>query len=114
MLDEVVVTDARERTEPGLVRINPKNALVIPSPAGGVEALIKTLVGSNNELTSQYSVRGGNYDENLIYINDFEVYRTASNIPNAEMYMVFNSFITQKQKGSVGSLEVDWVRAYHY
>lgn len=75
MLDEVVVTDAPERTEPGLVRINPKNALIIPSPAGGVEALIKTLVGSNNELTSQYSVRGGNYDENLIYINDFEVYR---------------------------------------
>jgi hypothetical protein len=32
-------------------------------------------VGSNNELTSQYSVRGGNYDENLVYINDFEVFR---------------------------------------
>ena len=32
-------------------------------------------MGSNNELTSQYSVRGGNYDENLIYINDFEIYR---------------------------------------
>ena len=32
-------------------------------------------MGSNNELTSQYSVRGGNYDENLIYINDFEIFR---------------------------------------
>ncbi|HYK44896.1 MAG TPA: TonB-dependent receptor, partial [Parafilimonas sp.] len=32
-------------------------------------------VGSNNELTSQYSVRGGSYDENLIYVNDFEIYR---------------------------------------
>ena len=40
-----------------------------------LKALIKILVGSNNELTSQYSVRGGNYDENLIYINDFEIYR---------------------------------------
>ena len=48
------------------------------------------------------------------YINDFEVYRTASNIPNTDMYMVFNSFITQKQKGSAGHLEVDWVRAYQY
>src|SRR6185503_9579246 len=37
--------------------------------------LIKVFVGSNNELTSQYSVRGGNYDENLIYVNDFEVFR---------------------------------------
>lgn len=74
-LETVVITDEKERTEPGLVRINPKNALTIPSPSGGVEALIKTLVGSNNELTSQYNVRGGNYDENLIYINGFEVYR---------------------------------------
>ena len=41
----------------------------------GIEGLIKTLVGSNNELTSQYNVRGGSYDENLIYINDFEIYR---------------------------------------
>lgn len=74
-LDVVVVSDNRERTETGLTRINPKNALVIPSATGGVEALIKILVGSNNELTSQYSVRGGNYDENLIYINDFEIFR---------------------------------------
>ena len=32
-------------------------------------------VTSNNELTSQYSVRGGNYDENLVYVNDNEIYR---------------------------------------
>ena len=47
----------------------------LPSATGGVEGLIKILVGSNNELTSQYNVRGGNYDENLIYINDFEIFR---------------------------------------
>jgi hypothetical protein len=40
-----------------------------------VEGLIKTIVGSNNELTSQYNVRGGSYDENLIYVNDFEIFR---------------------------------------
>ncbi|MFM2359912.1 MAG: hypothetical protein RLY16_1905, partial [Bacteroidota bacterium] len=71
----VVTADQRERTELGLTKINPKSALVLPSTIGGVEGLIKTLVGSNNELTSQYSVRGGNYDENLIYINDFEIFR---------------------------------------
>src|SRR5688572_24019679 len=74
-LDPVVVTDQRQRREAGLVVINPKNAINIPSPTGGIESLIKVFVGSNNELTSQYSVRGGNYDENLIYVNDFEVFR---------------------------------------
>ncbi len=74
-LQTVVITNERERKELGLTKINPKNALVLPSTTGGIEGLIKILVGSNNELTSQYNVRGGNYDENLIYINDFEIFR---------------------------------------
>jgi len=74
-LKEVVVMDERERREAGLVRINPKAAINLPSPTGGIEGLIKVIVGSNNELTSQYSVRGGNYDENLMYVNDYEVFR---------------------------------------
>ena len=74
-LDTVVVADTRSRREAGLLRVNPKTAVRIPSTTGGIEAMIKTLVGSNNELTSQYNVRGGNYDENIIYINDFEIYR---------------------------------------
>lgn len=74
-LEEVVVTDQRPRREAGLIAINPKQAINIPSPTGGIESLIKVFVGSNNELTSNYSVRGGNYDENLIYVNDFEVFR---------------------------------------
>jgi len=74
-METVVVGDDNQRTQTGLTKINPKNALTLPSTIGGVEGLIKILVGSNNELTSQYSVRGGNYDENLIYINDFEIFR---------------------------------------
>lgn len=74
-LKEVVVTDQRDRRETGLVKINSKNAINIPTPNGGIESLIKVIVGSNNELTSQYSVRGGSYDENLVYVNDFEVFR---------------------------------------
>ena len=74
-LQNVTVTDDRDRKEAGLVRINPKDAINIPTPVGGVESLIKVYVGSNNELTSQYSVRGGNYDENLIYVNDYEIFR---------------------------------------
>lgn len=75
MLEDVTVSDQRHRNETGLVRMNPKDAITIPSVSGGVEGLIKIIVGSNNELTSQYAVRGGNYDENLIYINDFEIFR---------------------------------------
>src|SRR6187401_3655971 len=74
-LEEVIVTDQRDRREAGLIKPNPKSVINLPSPVMGVESMIKVFVGSNNELTSQYSVRGGNYDENLIYVNDFEIFR---------------------------------------
>ena len=74
-LQEVVIKDDREKKEVGLIQVNPKYALTMPSTTGGVESLIKIFVGSNNELSSQYSVRGGNYDENLVYVNDFEIFR---------------------------------------
>lgn len=75
VLPEVVVSDQRDRREAGLIKPNPKSVLNLPSAVTGVESLIKIFVGSNNELTSQYSVRGGSYDENLIYVNDFEIFR---------------------------------------
>lgn len=75
VLTEVIITDQRDRREAGLIKPNPKTILNLPSAVTGVESLIKIFVGSNNELTSQYSVRGGSYDENLIYVNDFEVFR---------------------------------------
>lgn len=75
VLQEVIVTDQRDRREAGLIRPNPKSVINLPAPVMGVESLIKIFVGSNNELTSQYSVRGGSYDENLIYVNDFEIFR---------------------------------------
>ncbi len=73
-LKEVVVSDIN-RGEAGSTTIDISKANIMVSPTGGIEAIIKTLVGSNNELTSQYNVRGGNYDENLVYVNDFEIYR---------------------------------------
>ncbi len=75
VLQEVTVTDNRPRTEAGRINIDPEKALLNPSPSGNIESLIKIFTGSNNELTSQYNVRGGSYDENLIYVNDFEVFR---------------------------------------
>ncbi len=75
MLKEIIIMKDADPVAPGLIKLNPKYALSIPAATGGVENLIKVFVGSNNELTSQYSVRGGNYDENLVYINDFEIFR---------------------------------------
>jgi hypothetical protein len=74
-LEQVFVKDERQRTEVGLIRPNPKTVINIPSPIMGVESMIKVFTGSNNELTSNYNVRGGSYDENLIYVNDFEIFR---------------------------------------
>jgi len=58
-------------------KIKPKIAENFTSASGSFEAILKTLPGvsSNNELSSQYSVRGGNFDENLIYVNDIQIYR---------------------------------------
>ncbi len=66
-----------EKRHSNIIRLNPKVFEALPNSSGGVEALIKTLPGvvSNNELSSQYSVRGGNFDENLIYVNDIEIYK---------------------------------------
>jgi hypothetical protein len=75
-LADVIVED-KEIRKTSLHRIDPKSVQVIPGVSGSVEALIKTLPGvsSNNELSSQYSVRGGSFDENLIYVNGIEIYR---------------------------------------
>lgn len=76
LLPYLVVEDKALRNS-SLNRIDPRAASVIPSASAGIESLIKTMPGvvSNNELSSQYSVRGGNYDENLVYVNDIEIYR---------------------------------------
>jgi hypothetical protein len=76
-IEEVQVTQNR-RTKTNMDRIDAKYMTnMTDAGTGGVEALIKTLPGvsTNNELSSQYSVRGGNFDENLVYVNDVEVYR---------------------------------------
>lgn len=61
----------------GLISIDPRIISNITGPGDAIAATVKTLPGvySNNELSSQYSVRGGNYDENLVYVNDIEIYR---------------------------------------
>ncbi|NNM22440.1 MAG: TonB-dependent receptor plug domain-containing protein [Flavobacteriaceae bacterium] len=74
----VVVVDAKRRKRvEGLTPISPEAIRKIPSANSGVTSLLNSLPGVfiNDELSTQYSVRGGNFDENLVYVNEIEVYR---------------------------------------
>lgn len=75
-LSDVVITSSRRRVQ-GITSIEPEVIRKNPSAMPGIESVLKVLPGvnSNSELSSQYSVRGGNYDENLVYVNEIEVYR---------------------------------------
>ncbi|MCK5691266.1 MAG: TonB-dependent receptor, partial [Bacteroidales bacterium] len=75
-LREVSVSARQERGST-FQRIDVEDLNYMPTTTGKVETIIKSQAGvsSNNELSSQYSVRGGNFDENLVYVNDVEIYR---------------------------------------
>ncbi len=76
-IDSVEVTASGDPALTGITNLTPELARVIPGANPGIENLLKLLPGvfSNNELSTQYGVRGGNYDENLVYVNGIEVYR---------------------------------------
>ncbi|WP_278704594.1 TonB-dependent receptor [Parabacteroides goldsteinii] len=76
-LGEVVAVGTRYQTST-LQTMNADRVKLLPDPAGGsIESLVVTFAGvsSSNELSSQYSVRGGSYDENIVYVNGLEVFR---------------------------------------
>lgn len=79
LLDEVAVQGEIEdiRDQVSVVKLDPKSVENLPSPFGDFNKILSTLPGvfSNNELSSAYFVRGGNFDENLVYVNDIPVYR---------------------------------------
>lgn len=75
-IDDVNIEDEQIRNNT-FEKVDAKHITTLPTSNGGVEGIIKTLPGvsSSNELSSQYNVRGGNFDENLVYVNGIEVYR---------------------------------------
>ncbi len=75
---EEIVLNSNKRTElKSIITIDPQIIRTIKGAQPGIENLLKTLPGVNisNELSTQYSVRGGNFDENLVYVNGIEIYR---------------------------------------
>jgi len=76
---EVVVRESRI-DDGGMVKEDVEELKLLPSTSGNLESALPHIAlgtsgGTGGELSSQYNVRGGNYDENLVYVNDFEIYR---------------------------------------
>lgn len=76
---EVIVRESKIQ-EGGMVRESVEQLKLIPTTSGNFESVLPHIAlgasgGTGGELSSQYNVRGGNYDENLVYVNDFEIYR---------------------------------------
>ncbi|MDD5996755.1 MAG: carboxypeptidase-like regulatory domain-containing protein [Bacteroidales bacterium] len=79
--DDIVLSDvtveAQRKQSDNVVLIDVSNMRNVPTVTGGVEGLVKSQAGvvSTNELSQQYSVRGGSYDENSVYVNGIEIFR---------------------------------------
>ncbi len=76
---DVIVTESK-LDDGGAIQQNLQDLRRLPSTTGNLESVLPAIAlglspGTGGELSSQYNVRGGNYDENLVYVNDFEIYR---------------------------------------
>ena len=75
-IEEVVLINEKKNAE-GITTVKTEITKNLPSVNSGIEGVLKTLPGVsfNNELSTQYNVRGGSFEENLVYVNGIEVYR---------------------------------------
>lgn len=75
-LEEITIKDFSKPAS-GVTKINVEQVKNTVGANAGIENVLMTLPGvnNNNELSTQYNVRGGNFDENLVYVNGIEVYR---------------------------------------
>ena len=76
VIKEIKISNSK-RASQGMTAITIAKSKRIPGANAGIENILKTLPGvnSSNELSTQYQVRGGNFDENLVYVNGIEIYR---------------------------------------
>jgi hypothetical protein len=76
-IGELILKGKSKKEKEGAIKLGKLNVIVTPGAQGGVENLLKTLPSASgfDEMSSQYMVRGGNFDENQVYINGIEVYR---------------------------------------
>jgi hypothetical protein len=110
-IDGVTVSANGKKTITNVLNIAPEDIRKIPGANSGVETILKLLPGvsSNNELSTQYAVRGGNYDENLVYVNEIEVYRPfLIRSAQQEGLSFVNSDLVQNVKFSAGGFQAKY------
>ncbi len=109
-MNEVVIKNYKAAQE-GLLSLKVEKFKRIPGANAGVENLLMTQPGVNNsnELSTQYSVRGGNFDENLVYVNGIEVYRPFLIRSGQQEGLSFvNSDMTENINFSAGGFETKY------
>ncbi|MDF4222992.1 carboxypeptidase-like regulatory domain-containing protein [Maribacter sp. M208] len=110
-IDGVTVSATGKRETSNILNISPEKIRKIPGANSGVETILKLLPGvsSNNELSTQYAVRGGNYDENLVYVNEIEVYRPfLIRSAQQEGLSFVNTDLVQNVKFSAGGFQAKY------
>jgi len=109
-LEQVNITNKQNQLS-NTTTINIADIASMPLVSGNFETMLKILPGvsTNNELSAQYSVRGGNFDENLIYINNVEINRPVL-IRNGQQegLSFINSELVSKAKFSAGGFEAKY------
>jgi len=107
-LDEVVIKD-RTKDATGIKTID--KTLINKIPGGSIENILMTFAGvnNNNELSTQYNVRGGNFDENLVYVNGIQIYRPFLIRSGQQEGLSFlNTHMVQNIKFSAGGFQAKY------
>ena len=108
-LPEATVTASRAQTNPMEIISIEQGRLAVDATGGSIESFVITAgtgVSSTNELSTQYSVRGGNYNENIVYVNGIEVYRPILIRSGQQEGLSFiNPDLTSKVEFSSGGFE---------
>lgn len=108
LLEDVEIKGDRseaEKEQVSVIAIDPKLPKILPSVSQDFNKIIATLPGviAQNELSSEYAVRGGNFDENLVYVNDILVYRPFLTRSGQQEGLSFvNSDLTSSAEFSAG------------
>jgi hypothetical protein len=113
-LDQIEIfgeTEIQIRSQASLLRLSPKAVKALPTPFGEFNKILSTLPGvvGQNEFSSAYMVRGGNFDENLVYVNDIPIYRPFLVRSGQQEGL---SFVNTDLVGSVGFSSGGWQPRY--
>lgn len=110
ILEDVIIKDPKNSQE-GIVKLKVEKFKRIPGANAGIENLLMTQPGVNNsnELSTQYNVRGGSFDENLVFVNGIEVYRPFLIRSGQQEGLSFlNSDMTENVTFSAGGFEAKY------